>query len=188
MPQAQSQNTLGGGVLQNVEDVVHAQEVDTDDGNHHQNQAHDDEQRVVQQEGGGLFHLGIDGFGAGTGLDIHGLNEEVGQSAHNQDDSLLRRDSIHGPFAGTISVDEENEAIIANGNFIKVIYASNPSEVDYTAYGINNALVIDNTGKWRDSEGLAQHLKCPGAARVILTAPGKGTMNKIILIFFYNLL
>src|SRR5690606_9291208 len=74
--------------------------------------------------------------------------------------SLLRRDSIHGPFAGTISVDEENEAIIANGQFIKVIYASKPTEVDYTAYGINDALVIDNTGKWRDAEGLAQHLQC----------------------------
>ena len=43
--------------------------------------------------------------------------------------SLLRRDSIHGTFAGTISVDEENEAIIANGNFIKVIYASKRSRL-----------------------------------------------------------
>ncbi|MEB3753758.1 glyceraldehyde-3-phosphate dehydrogenase, partial [Acinetobacter sp. MD2(2019)] len=93
---------------------------------------------------------------------------------------LLRRDSIHGSFAGTISVDEENEAIIANGNFIKVIYASNPSEVDYTEYGIENALVIDNTGKWRDAEGLAQHLKCKGAARVVLTAPGKGDMKNVV--------
>ena len=61
-----------------------------------------------------------------------------------------------------------------------MIYASNPSEVDYTAYGINNALVIDNTGKWRDADGLAQHLQCPGAARVILTAPGKGDMKNVV--------
>ena len=94
--------------------------------------------------------------------------------------SLLRRDSIHGPFAGTISVDEENEAIIANGNFIKVIYAASPAEVDYTAYGIHNALVIDNTGKWRDAEGLAEHLKCPGVARVVLTAPSKGEMKNVV--------
>lgn len=93
---------------------------------------------------------------------------------------LLRRDSIHGPFAGTISVDEENEAIIANGNFIKVIYAASPAEVDYTAYGIHNALVIDNTGKWRDAEGLAEHLKCPGVARVVLTAPSKGEMKNVV--------
>lgn len=94
--------------------------------------------------------------------------------------SLLRRDSIHGSFAGTISIDEENEAIIANGNYIKVIYASNPSEIDYTQYGIDNALLIDNTGKWRDAEGLSQHLKCSGIARVILTAPSKGEMKNVV--------
>ncbi|TXJ06361.1 MAG: glyceraldehyde-3-phosphate dehydrogenase [Acinetobacter sp.] len=94
--------------------------------------------------------------------------------------SLLRRDSIHGSFAGTISVDEENEAIIANGNFIKVIYASNPSEIDYTDYGIDNALLIDNTGKWRDIDGLSQHLACKGISRVVLTAPGKGSMKNVV--------
>ncbi|KAA8730978.1 glyceraldehyde-3-phosphate dehydrogenase [Acinetobacter qingfengensis] len=94
--------------------------------------------------------------------------------------SLLRRDSIHGSFSGTISIDEENEAIIANGNFIKVIYASSPSEIDYTDYGIENALLIDNTGKWRDSEGLAQHLQCKGISRVVLTAPGKGDMKNVV--------
>lgn len=94
--------------------------------------------------------------------------------------SLLRRDSIHGHFDGTISIDEENEAIIANGKYIKVIYASNPAEVDYTQYGIENALLIDNTGKWRDVDGLNQHLQCAGISRVILTAPGKGDMKNIV--------
>ncbi len=94
--------------------------------------------------------------------------------------SLLRRDSIHGPFEGTIAVDEENEAIIANGNFIKVIYAGKPQDVDYTQYGISNALLIDNTGKLKDSEGLGQHLTCPGISRVILTAPAKGDVKNIV--------
>lgn len=94
--------------------------------------------------------------------------------------SLLRRDSIHGPFEGTIAVDEENEAIIANGNFIKVIYAGKPQDVDYTQYGINNALLIDNTGKLKDREGLGQHLTCPGISRVILTAPAKGDVKNIV--------
>ena len=67
--------------------------------------------------------------------------------------SLLRRDSVHGSFDGTITVDHDGNAIIANGQRIQVIYASNPSDVDYTAYGIDNALVVDNTGKWRDREG-----------------------------------
>ena len=94
--------------------------------------------------------------------------------------SLLRRDSVHGSFDGTITVDHDSNAIIANGQRIQVIYASSPSEVDYTAYGIENALVVDNTGKWRDREGLSQHLQSKGASRVLLTAPGKGDLRNIV--------
>ncbi len=94
--------------------------------------------------------------------------------------SLLRRDSIHGSFKGTIQIDEENSVLIVNGTYIQIIYANSPSEVDYTQYGINNALVIDNTGVWRDAEGLGQHAACPGASRVLLTAPGKGDLKNIV--------
>ena len=94
--------------------------------------------------------------------------------------SLLRRDSIHGPFAGSIRVDHENNAIIANGNYIQVINASSPGDVDYTAYGIDNAIVVDNTGKWRDEEGLSQHLSCKGVAKALLTAPGKGSVKNVV--------
>ncbi|ENU31455.1 glyceraldehyde-3-phosphate dehydrogenase [Acinetobacter sp. 2JN-4] len=128
-----------------------------------------------------LARLIISQSGLGRGLSLKAIvvrKSSDGDLAKRA--SLLRRDSIHGTFAGTISVDEENEAIIANGNFIKVIYASSPSEVDYTAYGINNALLIDNTGKWRDAEGLSQHLKCAGVARVVLTAPSKGEMKNVV--------
>nr|WP_217484428.1 MULTISPECIES: glyceraldehyde-3-phosphate dehydrogenase [Acinetobacter calcoaceticus/baumannii complex] len=128
-----------------------------------------------------LARLIISQSGLGRGLSLKAIvvrKSSDGDLAKRA--SLLRRDSIHGTFAGTISVDEENEAIIANGNFIKVIYASSPSEVDYTEYGIENALLIDNTGKWRDAEGLSQHLKCPGVARVVLTAPSKGEMKNVV--------
>ncbi|WP_025821438.1 glyceraldehyde-3-phosphate dehydrogenase [Shewanella marina] len=94
--------------------------------------------------------------------------------------SLLRRDSVHGPFNGSVSIDEENNAIIANGTYIQVIYANSPAEVDYTKYGINNALVVDNTGIWKDEAGLGQHLACPGAAKVLLTAPAKGEIKNIV--------
>lgn len=94
--------------------------------------------------------------------------------------SLLRRDSVHGSFKGTIRVDEERNMLICNGNEIQVIYASNPAEIDYTAYGINNALIADNTGVWRDEEGLGQHLKAKGASKVLLTAPGKGNLKNIV--------
>ena len=128
-----------------------------------------------------LARLIISQSGLGRGLSLKAIvvrKSSDGDLAKRA--SLLRRDSIHGTFAGTIAVDEENEAIIANGNYIKVIYASSPSEVDYTQYGINNALLIDNTGKWRDAEGLSQHLKCAGIARVVLTAPSKGEMKNVV--------
>jgi len=94
--------------------------------------------------------------------------------------SLLRRDSVHGAFEGTIRVDEENQSIVANGNEIKIIYSNSPDSVDYTQYGINNAIVIDNTGVWRDKEGLSQHLQAKGVSKVLLTAPGKGDLKNIV--------
>jgi len=95
--------------------------------------------------------------------------------------SLLRRDSVHGSFRGTITIDEENQALIANGNYIQVIYSDAPDSVDYTKYDIHNAIVVDNTGKWRDEAGLGKHLKCPGASQVVLTAPGKGELKNIVM-------
>ena len=94
--------------------------------------------------------------------------------------SLLRRDSVHGAFQGTIRVDEERQSFVANGNEIKVIYANAPEDVDYTAYGINDCIVVDNTGVWRDQEGLSRHLKGKGVKKVILTAPGKGDLKNIV--------
>lgn len=94
--------------------------------------------------------------------------------------SLLRRDSVHGQFNGTIKVDKEENAIIANGNMIRLIYANAPEDIDYTQYGINNAIVVDNTGKWRDQEGLGLHLQAKGVAQVLLTAPGKGDIPNIV--------
>jgi glyceraldehyde 3-phosphate dehydrogenase len=94
--------------------------------------------------------------------------------------SLLRRDSIHGQFHGIITIDEEENAIIANGNMIRLIYADTPENVDYTQYGINDAILIDNTGKWRDRDGLGRHLRAPGIAKVIVTSPGKGDIPNIV--------
>ena len=94
--------------------------------------------------------------------------------------SLLRRDSVHGPFNGTITLDPEKNLIIANGNPIQVIYSNSPSSIDYTAWGISDVLIVDNTGSWRDDEGLRQHLAAKGAARVLLTAPGKGSLKNIV--------
>ena len=94
--------------------------------------------------------------------------------------SLLRRDSVHGPFNGSVEVDEENNAIIANGTYIQIIYANSPDQVDYTQYDIKDALIVDNTGIWKDEEGLGLHLKSPGASKVLLTAPAKGAIKNIV--------
>jgi glyceraldehyde 3-phosphate dehydrogenase len=128
-----------------------------------------------------LARLLIEKTGGGTQLRLRAI--VVRRSGANdlmKRAGLLRRDSVHGSFQGTIRVDEENECIIANGNVIRVIYAEGPDKVDYTAFGISNAIVIDNTGAWSDEEGLSQHLKSKGASRVILTAPGKGGIKNIV--------
>ena len=128
-----------------------------------------------------LARLLIEKTGGGDQLRLRGIvvrkssDEDLGKRA-----SLLRRDSVHGPFRGTIRVDQENQCIIANGNVIQMIYSDNPATVDYSAYGIKDALVIDNTGAWRDHAGLSQHLKSKGVARVIVTAPGKGEIKNIV--------
>ena len=93
--------------------------------------------------------------------------------------SLLQTDSVHGDFHGRIEVAPDGSALIVNGNTIQLIYAKQPADIDYTEYGIENALVIDNTGVWRDNAGLSAHLR-PGVTQVLLTAPGKGEVANIV--------
>jgi glyceraldehyde 3-phosphate dehydrogenase len=129
-----------------------------------------------------LARILIDRAG-GTGLRLRAI--VVRRSGKGGEDivkraSLLRRDSVHGKFDGTIVVDQENETILANGTLIQVIYSDDPSTVDYTAHGIDDAIIVDNTGIWRDDAGLRRHLASPGASKVILTAPGKGEVKNIV--------
>jgi len=128
-----------------------------------------------------LARLLIEKSGSGNGLRLRAI---VVRGKGTGDDlrkraSLLRRDSIHGQFNGSIYLDVDTSTIIANGNAIKVIYSDDPAEVDYTEHGISDAILIDNTGTWRDREGLSGHLR-PGVAKVVLTAPGKGEVKNIV--------
>ena len=93
--------------------------------------------------------------------------------------SLLTRDSVHGPFDGTVRVDEENSTLVINGNPVKIIYASGPVDVNYADHDIHEPLVIDNTGVWRDEDGLSKHIDS-GASKTILTAPAKGSIKNIV--------
>jgi glyceraldehyde 3-phosphate dehydrogenase len=93
---------------------------------------------------------------------------------------LLRHDSVHGPFPGTIIEDIENKALIINGHIVQLIAANSPEDIDYTAYGINNCLVIDNTGAFRDRVELSRHLTSKGVDQVLLTAPAGGDVPNIV--------
>jgi glyceraldehyde 3-phosphate dehydrogenase len=92
---------------------------------------------------------------------------------------LLRTDSVHGPFPGTVIEDLANKALIINGHTVHMIDAKNPADVDYTAYGIHDALLIDNTGAFRDRAELSQHLNAKGISKVLLTAPAKDVPNVV---------
>ena len=91
--------------------------------------------------------------------------------------SLLRYDSVHGDFQGSVIADPENNALIINGTTVHIITANSPEEIDYTTYGIDDALVIDNTGAFTTEEALKRHLTSKGVDKVLLTAPGKGVPN-----------
>jgi glyceraldehyde 3-phosphate dehydrogenase len=128
-----------------------------------------------------MARLLIEKVGAGDALRLSAIVvRKGGENDLIKRASLLRRDSVHGSFEGTIRVDEERQSFVANGNEIKVIYASSPDEIDYTEYGIDDAIVVDNTGKWRDDEALGLHLKSKGVKSVLLTAPAKGNVKNIV--------
>jgi glyceraldehyde 3-phosphate dehydrogenase len=94
--------------------------------------------------------------------------------------SLIRHDSIHGPFRGNVIEDFANKSINVNGNVVRMMEGSNPEDLDYEAEGIKNALLIDNTGIFRDREGLGRHLRAKGVSQVIFTAPAKGDVPNIV--------
>ncbi len=127
-----------------------------------------------------LARLLVDKTGASNKLRLRAIVVRGGPGDIEKRASLLRRDSVHGPFNGTIDIDTENNAIIANGTYIKVLYSNGPDQIDYAAHGIKNALVVDNTGIWRDEDGLGLHLKAPGTEKVLLTAPGKGAIKNVV--------
>lgn len=100
-------------------------------------------------------------------------NEEILQKRA----TLLRTDSVHGQFSGTVEADFSQQALVINGTTVHMISASAPNEIDYRKYGIDNALVIDNSGAYRDKASLGRHLESGGVSKVLLTAPGKGVPN-----------
>ncbi|MFY0712913.1 glyceraldehyde-3-phosphate dehydrogenase [Seonamhaeicola sp. NFXS20] len=102
---------------------------------------------------------------------------EINETILEKRAALLRNDSVHGDFPGTVLVDTKNSALIINGTTVKVISSNAPEDIDYTKFDIKKALVIDNTGAFRDKQSLSRHLKSKGIDKVLLTAPGKEIPN-----------
>ena len=88
--------------------------------------------------------------------------------------ALFRRDSVHGNFKGIAIEDMEHSRMVINGHVVRFLAAANPEELDYESYGIKNALLIDNTGKLRERQGLGRHLKAKGVQRVPSDRAGQG--------------
>lgn len=107
---------------------------------------------------------------------VRGKNDEVNLEKRA---ALLRNDSVHGDFPGTVEIDSELGALIINGTTVNVISSDKPEDIDYTSYGIENALIIDNTGVFRDKNELSRHLKSKGADKVLITAPAKDIPNVV---------
>ena len=128
-----------------------------------------------------VARLLIDKAGGGDTLRLRAIVIRKGKSSNDLEKraALLRRDSVHGSFKGTIRVLKDENTLVINGNPVKVIYANAPEEVNYQEYGINNALIVDNTGVWKDTAGLSAHLR-PGAAKVLLTAPAGDDIPNIV--------
>jgi glyceraldehyde 3-phosphate dehydrogenase len=91
--------------------------------------------------------------------------------------ALFNNDSVHGKFKGTVHVDLPTKSLVINGQRINIIDADKPEDVDYTKYGIENALVIDNTGVFKDRAALSRHRQAKGISRVLLTAPASDVPN-----------
>ncbi|MFB9055762.1 type I glyceraldehyde-3-phosphate dehydrogenase [Mariniflexile ostreae] len=89
---------------------------------------------------------------------------------------LLKYDSIHGLFSGTISHEESH--IIINDKKVKLLNKRHPQQIDWTPFDVD--FVIEATGKFKSSADLEHHLK-NGAKHVILSVPAIDDTIKTIV-------
>jgi glyceraldehyde 3-phosphate dehydrogenase len=90
---------------------------------------------------------------------------------------LTRHDTVHGPFRGTVTV--ERDALLVNGDRIRVLSTRNPSELPWGEMGVD--VVHECTGLFTTKEKASAHLKA-GAKKVIISAPGGKDVDATIVI------
>jgi glyceraldehyde 3-phosphate dehydrogenase len=89
---------------------------------------------------------------------------------------LLKFDSIHGRFDGTVEV--EGGDLKVNGNIVKISAERNPSDLPWASHGID--VVVESTGVFASKDGAAKHLEA-GAKKVVISAPAKGDLKTVVL-------
>src|SRR5690348_14071623 len=121
--------------------------------------------------------IGINGFGRiGRGFvrclaatpeafDLVLINDltDVGTLAH-----LLRHDSVHGRYPGTVEV--KDGGLVINGDMVKISAEKDPAAIKWKDHGVD--VVVESTGKFVDKEGAGKHIT-GGAKKVIISAPAK---------------
>ncbi|WZO95766.1 type I glyceraldehyde-3-phosphate dehydrogenase [Isosphaeraceae bacterium EP7] len=90
---------------------------------------------------------------------------------------LLKYDSVHGRFDGTVEVGEN--ALIVNGKTIKITTERDPANLPWKA--LNCQVALESTGFFTDKASLQKHITA-GADRVILSAPAKDKLDATIVL------
>ena len=89
---------------------------------------------------------------------------------------LLKYDSVHGRFPGTVTFDSEN--IIVNGKAMRVYAEKDPNKLPWASLAID--VVLESTGRFVDEIGAGGHINA-GAKKVIISAPAKGDIPTVVL-------
>ncbi|MCX5766471.1 MAG: type I glyceraldehyde-3-phosphate dehydrogenase [Gemmatimonadetes bacterium] len=129
--------------------------------------------------------VGINGFGrigrqvlraakeTGAPIDFVAVNDltDTKTLAH-----LFKYDSVHGTFGGTVTA--EDDAIVVNGDRIKIFKEKDPAALPWKALGVD--VVLECTGRFTNAEDAKKHI-AGGARKVIISAPAKGEDLTIVL-------
>jgi glyceraldehyde 3-phosphate dehydrogenase len=89
---------------------------------------------------------------------------------------LLKFDSIHGRFDGTVEVEAGNLKI--NGNVVHISAERNPSDLPWSSHEID--VVVESTGVFASKDGASKHIEA-GAKKVVISAPAKGDLKTVVL-------
>jgi len=126
-----------------------------------------------------MIKVGINGFGRIGRLVFRAaiLNPNVTVCAVNDPfipleymAYMLRYDTVHGQFKGTIEVDQANNTLIVNGEKVKAFACKDPGEIDWKGAGAE--YIAEATGIFCDTPSASAHFK-GGAKKVVITAPAK---------------